>query len=606
MYDKKVIWYKLLLKGVLFLKKISLFLVVFFSLFIISACEKNDEKVEEPSFKESVLVVNSEEINEEDMFFKDKGSIFLSVEVLKKYFNQAEIEYLDYGIKTRLDLGDFCAEDEMRDVFYKDEISFVVPFVDYKSNKYVNVRFLRDVFDIKVLDLDNILAVFTSDDAESCPNAVGLLAKNTDLYQKNADVYVQSAKLPESAEVYIVNYPLFSSESSSSEDDKVQCYIENIGLTYVPLSSLDAVSKYENLNKQIKVGYKKDKYKPFQMSWEKIDSYQESILKAPKEKYSGLDVLMPSSFFFGESAVESNLSHEYVESAKDLGYLIYAHFSNGADANYFRNVLADTEKKEEMIDSVLFYSLFFEVDGINFDFMNLNRSDRENFSVFFSDLAERAHKLGLTVTLCIPPSDNSEKPRILFNKDMENTPPSQDVSEEKVDDLLGETYIDLMNLQTSVDYFIIMAIDQYDSKSKIDGPVSSIKWVEKNIEQVLESIPSSKLILAQPNYLRMFTLDEDGENVVDTKVLSVRDLKRIIKNRNVRNLYDEAASQDVIEFSDLDKPLIYRVWLEDEDSLRKRLELVKKYKLKGYATWNMSFEEAWHRELKNEILGGVN
>ncbi len=541
-----------------------------------SACSfQNYQEVENTEVK-PVLLVDSKEVNEEDAFFVDNNSTFLSLDVLKKYYKNPNIEYNSCGIKTKVNLSDFCDNAAIEDIFYNNKIHFVIPCVLYNNKQYVNIRFLREVLDIKILELGNVLAVFTTDKPSISPNAKAFLPKNTPIYYKSPLTYEDLQKTIQSYEVYVVNHPGFSDASFPDNEKKIACYVENIGLCYVDVDSLEQVSLYCNESKKIKISYKKDKYKALQLDWDNLETYQQSIVNAPTEKIKGLDVLIPTCFSFGEANVKSSLSHEYVESANELGYLVYGYFTNSGDAEFIRNIIASKQKKQEMIDSLLFYSAYFELDGLNFDFTNLNRLDRETFANFFPELAEKAHQLGISVSLCVPPS-------------LDETP-------------LSEGYIDFEKIQTSVDLFVLMAVDQYNSGLKEPCPVSTIEWVKKNLDEIAEVVPNEKIILAQANYLRLFTLDEGGEIIKDTRIISNSELDKMIENRTVSHFMANKYLQEGIEFTDLDKPLLYRVWLETKESLAKRIRLVNEYGLRGYATWNLAFEESWNQELKNKIL----
>ncbi len=558
------------------MKKILTFLIILCSFLTMSACDlQNSEQVKNVEIKPTLLI-DGKEVSTENAFFVDKNITFLALDVLAEHYKNPDIEYNSCGIKTKLNLSNFCDYASIKDVFYNEKITFIIPSVTYNDKKYVNIRFLREILNIKVIELGNVLAVFTSDQPTITPNSKAFLPKNTQLYYKSTITYEDLQKTGRSYEVYVVNHPDFSAASMPNNEAKLACYIEDIGLCYVDIDDLEQVSLYNNQAKKIKVAYKKDKYKALQMDWDSLDNYQAALVNVPSEKIKGLDILIPTCFTFGEDSVKSSLAQEYVEAAKDLGYLVYGYFTNGKDAEFLRNILSNSQKRQEMIDSLLFYAAYFELDGLNFDFVNLNRLDRDSFVSFFPELAEKAHSLGITVSLCVPPS-------------LDDTP-------------LSEGYIDFTKLQTSVDFFVLMAVDQYNSGLKEPCPVSTIKWVKKNLDEIVEVVPNDKIILAQANYLRLFTLDEGAEKVKDTRIISNSELDKLTENRAVNHFLANKYAQEGIEFTDLDKPLLYRVWLETESSLAKRIELVNDYDLRGYATWNLGFEEAWQQDLKNKIL----
>lgn len=486
-------------------------------------------------------------------------------------------------------------------LFYHREFTFFLPLVEYKSERYLNVNFLKDLFGIKMIEQGHSLGIF-SEEAGVCPNKKALLPGGSKLYKKKGTEYIFLEKTENACEVYV------QLTEESPIEEKLPAYLPFVGFCYLEASDLEDLSSFDGKKKRLRPSEKKEKYKALQMTWDVLSSYQESFVKVPTERIEGLDILIPTSFKYVGDAFYCDISHEYVQGAKALGYSVYGHFSNHGDAVFFRNILADENKKRELIDALLFYSAFFELDGINLDLSGLERSDREAFSDFFIALSERADALGLSLSLCVPPIDSEGAERKIFNKYLENAPsqtlPFQELRESRRQDFL-QGFIDFARLKDRADYFVLMALDQYDSDSAVAGPVASLSWVEENLKTLLQELPSDRLILAQPSYLRIFTLDAQGELVLNSKISSHKELQTTIKSRTLKYLYDASARQEVIEFRDLEKPVIYRVWIDDETSLRARLAPVERYGLRGYASWSLAFEEAWQSRLKDEVLGSL-
>jgi spore germination protein YaaH len=61
-----------------------------------------------------------------------------------------------------------------------------------------------------------------------------------------------------------------------------------------------------------------------------------------------------------------------------------------------------------------------------------------------------------------------------------------------------------------------------------------------------------------------------------------------MKEKNLKSTYLPEAGQNYIEYTDGGK--LIKVWIEDETSMKARIELVKKYDLAGVASWRRGYE----------------
>ena len=82
---------------------------------------------------------------------------------------------------------------------------------------------------------------------------------------------------------------------------------------------------------------------------------------------------------------------------------------------------------------------------------------------------------------------------------------------------------------------------------------------------------------------------EDEELKVNSYAVSMNRAKELIKENNGSITWDDDALMNYGEYKKGDA--LYKVWLEDEDSISQRIELIKKYNLAGIASWRRGFEE---------------
>jgi spore germination protein YaaH len=71
--------------------------------------------------------------------------------------------------------------------------------------------------------------------------------------------------------------------------------------------------------------------------------------------------------------------------------------------------------------------------------------------------------------------------------------------------------------------------------------------------------------------------------------------KAWMNEKGLKPSYDTASGQNYVEYYDATEKTTYKIWLEDETSLKKRSDLASKYHLAGIASWSRTFgdQTAW-------------
>ncbi|KKM09596.1 hypothetical protein SY88_17715 [Clostridiales bacterium PH28_bin88] len=293
----------------------------------------------------------------------------------------------------------------------------------------------------------------------------------------------------------------------------------------------------------------------------------------------GVNVVSPTWFHLADKDgnVKNLATSAYVEWAHRNGYQVWALF-----ASDFKNpdttaaVLRSPALREKVIRQILAYAQLYNLDGINIDFENMHLADRNLFVQFVREMTPLLHEQGLTVSVDVTVKSRSENWSQVYDRRA-----------------LGEV----------VDYVMLMAYDEYWASSPLAGPVSSLPWVEKGIRGLLEEVPANKLVLGIPFYTRLWEekSTEDGKTQVSSRALSMASAQKIVKDKQALTEWD---SQNGLNFTLFeDGGAVYKMWLEDEDSLRQRLDLVRQYGLAGVAAWRRGFEvpATW-----DQILASLN
>lgn len=280
----------------------------------------------------------------------------------------------------------------------------------------------------------------------------------------------------------------------------------------------------------------------------------------------GLNVVSPTWFHLddGQGTLKNLADPAYVKWAHSQNIQVWALFSNGFEPKRTTEALATYDKRMKMIKQLLSYAQMYSLQGINIDFENVNTKDKDNLTQFVREMVPLMHEQGLVVSMDVTPKSNSE---------------------------MWSLFYDRKALIEPLDYMMIMAYDEYWASSPTAGSVSSLPWVEKNVVKLMQEdqIPASKLILGVPFYTRVWTEETvDGKTKVSSKAVFMDTPQKVIKDKNLTPVFLPDVGQNYVEYKDGDK--LNKIWLEDEVSMKARLDLVNKYNLAGVASWRRGYE----------------
>ena len=278
-----------------------------------------------------------------------------------------------------------------------------------------------------------------------------------------------------------------------------------------------------------------------------------------------VQVVAPTWFHLSDSLgnIRSDFDPHYLTWARERGYLVWALVTNSFDPDITADLLADDQLKRSFAAKLVALAVEYELDGLNIDFENFHYQYRDHFTGFIGELAElcRAENLILSVNVTM---------------------------------LSGSEYwsmgYDRAALAAEADYIIVMAYDEHWASSPVAGSVASLPWVEAGLQQLLNEIPPEKLILGVPFYTRLWVIDESDAipEVVNSWSYSMQRAAEIVAENEAEIYFDDQAGQHVAVYEK--EGLVYKMWLEDSMSMRRRLELVKEYNLAGLAGWRRGLE----------------
>jgi len=317
------------------------------------------------------------------------------------------------------------------------------------------------------------------------------------------------------------------------------------------------------------VPLEKEAPSPIHLTWEAVYSVNPDPKKLPD--MPGVNVVSPTWFhLLDESGNLNNLaSKEYSNWAKERGYQVWGLFSNNFDPELTHLALKNYETRQKIITQLIGFAKEYHLDGINFDIENVNLEDAPYVTQLMKEATPLLHRHNLIVSMDITFISDSENWSLFYERE---------------------------KLAEVVDYLIVMAYDQHTNGSGVAGSVSSLPWVENNLLRLLEEVPNYKLVLGIPFYTRLWEekLDENGNKTITSKALTMNQAKAWIDEHNLEPVYDPESEQNYVEMTG-DDGTVYKMWLEDATSMKKRAEIARSYNLAGIAGWSRYFanDDAW-------------
>lgn len=203
------------------------------------------------------------------------------------------------------------------------------------------------------------------------------------------------------------------------------------------------------------------------------------------------------------------------------------------------------------------------VEGLNIDFESVAGKDRAPYTAFVKNLTAAAHAEGLKISIDLP------RGSVKWN---------------------AQTAYDHEKLGETVDYIITMTYDQHWRSGPEAGSVAGLQWVEEGVQEFLSyGIPRDKLIMGIPFYVREWQIDESGQ-LVDNRALLMKDLPALIKSKKATQTWDDKFGQYRVEYEQDGNKRVF--WLEDEATVKARIDIAKKYDLGGVAAWRLGYDSA--------------
>lgn len=310
----------------------------------------------------------------------------------------------------------------------------------------------------------------------------------------------------------------------------------------------------------------------------------------------GVNVLSPTWFYvekIGGKAVVNDIAHlqaEKVSSWEPVQYIKTAHDGRAAvwatvvcigTPDLAKQVVTDAACRSSFISRMAGWVQEYGLDGVCFDFEKMDPADKEGFTAFIAEFKQALPpSVVVTVVVTVP----------LKNPD-------------------GNWWqcYDREGLGHVADYVAVMTYDAIDLK-----PTAAIDWVRGKIKDMLEVVPSGKVLLGVPFYgsefqvkapaggkLTEFPDAEESDfhrNIFPASVQSLRtDGFFMVGKKKIevdywidKGTWSDEMAMSKYSFAGKDG-LLHLIYCEDERSLEAKGRLLSYERLGGVAVWRMEY-----------------
>jgi spore germination protein YaaH len=204
--------------------------------------------------------------------------------------------------------------------------------------------------------------------------------------------------------------------------------------------------------------------------------------------------------------------------------------------------------------------------GWQFDFEHMASNDRDSFSAFVEKASVALHARGLILSIAVvarAPGKSSADPSSSFYKNWSGA-------------------YDYARLGSAADFLSLMAYDDPNST----GPSAPLPFVKSTLENILASVPPSKISLGIPLFYW-------GWSISPLKNINAGGTYAMLDDRRAKYPYFEGlnASYGVPWFIYSIAKKSYVIWFENAQSFSLKAALVNIYHLRGFSAWVLGSED---------------
>lgn len=290
-------------------------------------------------------------------------------------------------------------------------------------------------------------------------------------------------------------------------------------------------------------------------------------------------VISPTWFSItdGKGNFTSKAQRFYVEEAHKRGIQVWVLLDDFDPGFDLYEVLSVNENRDNLISKIIRALKEINADGINIDFEYVYEKTGVHFVEFLRELSLVCHENNLIVSV-------------------DNYVP-----------VGGRDWVNRKEQGVFVDYYMVMSYDEHYRGSSSAGSVASYNWSKNGIVDTLEDgVPKEKLVNGIPFYTRVWTetpeskaeagatIFADPNSIYGRYALSsysagMEEASSLLYLNKAKKVWLEEERQYYGQYEKNGSTV--RIWLEDQTSLKEKLNLINEYDIAGAAFWRLGYED---------------
>ena len=291
-----------------------------------------------------------------------------------------------------------------------------------------------------------------------------------------------------------------------------------------------------------------------------------------------ISIVSPQVFSLDSlGVIRGKVDPRVVGKAREKGVKLVPLVMNpGFDQPSIHRVLTNAEARKRALDNLVALCRDNHFDGIQFDIENVHVTDKDALTSFMRDAAVGLHRVNCSVSAAVVPRMSDDPGPTSYHRWI-------------FDNWRG--VYDYKALADALDFLSYMTYAQHTGGSP-PGPVAGYTWMEDCLKFVLSTgVPPSKISLGIPSYSDWWYPSYDakagarmrGSDISFAKAESLlaKNHAQLTWDDREKTGYSFWSNAGVNEF----------LWLEDARAFSAKLELVRKYGLRGYSVWVLGSED---------------
>jgi cellulose synthase/poly-beta-1,6-N-acetylglucosamine synthase-like glycosyltransferase/spore germination protein YaaH/peptidoglycan/xylan/chitin deacetylase (PgdA/CDA1 family) len=286
-------------------------------------------------------------------------------------------------------------------------------------------------------------------------------------------------------------------------------------------------------------------------------NWDPSSIVSLRANLSHLTHLMPEWFVLQNAAgdIDDQSDNTVIAIARQANLPIIPMLTNYRDGWQdadVRRILADPERRKTLIENILNNLNEHKFQGINVDFEQLSRRDRDAYSQFIRELKARLAPLHLLVTEDAPVDDDA---------------------------------YDLKALAEASDFVLPMVYDEH-YQSGSPGPVASESWFEDHLAKLAKIVPPEKTVIGLGAYGYDWVID----STTSTEIGFNETMAAAVRNAGAAKMeWDSDEENPVLRYSRHGEQ--HEVWFLDAVTALNMTQAIHDSGFRGVGVWRLGAED---------------